>query len=61
MSDDDFNAKYNNSQSCQISDSGKATDSSKNNLEPLVAYKHLLDEGAITQDEFDQIKSKLIV
>lgn len=61
MSDDDFNAKYNNSQSSQTSDSGKANDTSKNNLETLVAYKHLLDESAITQDEFDQIKSKLIV
>lgn len=64
MSDDDFNAKYNNSQSSQTSDSGKASDiflmPSKNNLETLVAYKHLLDEGAITQNEFDQIKSKLI-
>lgn len=76
MSDDEFNAKYNaqvavatpsqsSASKSSISATSTATADSflanpQNSAQTLVTYKELLDNGAITQDEFDAIKAKIL-
>lgn len=70
MSDDDFNAKYNGNANVQkntasayvpVSTSDAVNrQSSPDIAKTLMTYKNLLDTGAITQQEFDAIKRKLL-
>lgn len=68
MSDDDFNAKYNaNAQKSTAptyvpvaTPDAVNRQSSPDIAKTLMTYKNLLDTGAITQQEFDAIKRKLL-
>lgn len=71
MSDDDFNAKYNGNANVQkntasayvpvsTSDAVNQQSPQVNVAQTLMTYKNLLDTGAITQQEFDAIKRKLL-
>ena len=42
------------------SNAPSSTDIEKTNIDTLKQYKELLDNGTITQEEFDQAKSKLL-
>lgn len=70
MSDDDFNAKYNVNANAQKNTASTyvpvaTSDAVNRQSSPdiakiLMTYKNLLDTGAITQQEFDAIKRKLL-
>lgn len=77
MSDDDFNAKYNEQVATSTGQKTSAKQSSiveqasnhggesflanpQNKAQTLVTYKELLDNGTITQDEFDAIKTRIL-
>ena len=71
MSDDEFNAAYNGASSTTIDGSSTSyappagqnvnpNKKQKDKIEALKKYKELLDIGAITQDEFDQLKQEVL-
>ena len=58
-----FDEKYNTQKSKSAKDKNqKAADGeiSKQNIERLTEAKRLLDDGALTEDEFDMLKSEIL-
>ena len=56
MSDEEFAAYVGDA----AAESGKAVMSAADRNKALLSFKGLLDSGAITEEEFDRIKSKLL-
>lgn len=72
MTDEDFNAKYNNQEKAETVCNNTQTYQRaevanecfvahpQSNAQTLVEYKELLDNGTITQEEFNAIKAKIL-
>lgn len=60
MSEEAFNEKYNSAEETEKDEPANNSGTTKNTAQTLVAYKQLLDDGIITQEEFNAIKAKIL-
>lgn len=62
MTDEAFNEKYNSEVEFPMSNrtTANVNVSSQSSAQTLLEYKQLLDDGVITQDEFNAIKAKIL-